>query len=358
MFIHSLILLLIFGKPVYLVLGIAIINSLSACIFVFFILKIYKNIGKDTDNYEKEPYKNIIHYSAPLFLSAVMGTSAIYIDRIVVSYFVNLSSLGIYNFSLVIAGAAPILVLPVSNLLVPKLSSFFSLDNKMAFRSSIRMLLNMVSLLYIPSALGIAALSRPLLFIFAGEIYEEAYIPLIIIMFITSVFIGSMILTTGITSIRKTRVFIFSSSLSLISNLLLSIILIPAFGIVGAAISYSSMNAVNFLIVYYYARKLQIVTYDKNRILKIWMAALIMFLSIFTIQSFISYSMINLFICIFLGIIIYLIEIKAFRLINSDEINYVLSIISNRFSLVRYMIKYMAYNNTKMQDDSKLRLIK
>ncbi len=287
-----------------------------------------------------------------------MGTSATYIDRIVVSYFVNLSSLGIYNFALVIAGAAPLLVSPVSNLLIPKLSSFFSLDNKMAFRSSIKTLLNMVSLLYIPSALGIAALSRPLLYIFAGKPYEEAYIPLIIIMFMTSLFIGATVLTTGISSIRKTRIYVFSSSLSLISNLVLSVILIPVFSIVGAAVSYSSMNAVNFIIVYYYAKKYEIVKYDIPRIAKIWIASILMFVIVFAFQSFISYSMVNIFICIFLGLIVYLLEIKAFRLIDRYEMDYVLSVIPVRFSLIRNIIKNLASQDKKQPNDRKLRIVK
>ena len=177
-------------------------------------------------------------------------------------------------------------------------------------------------------------------------------------MFTTSVFIGSTVLITGISSIRKTRIYVFSSSLSLISNLVLSVILIPVFGIVGAAISYSSMNAVNFFIVYYYAKKFQIVNYDKKRIIKIWMASLIMFALVFSFQSFILYSMINIFIFIFFGIIIYLFEIKGFKLINRDEINYVLSVIPKRFSLVRYVIRNLAYYDTKQQDDMKFRVIK
>ena len=144
----------------------------------------------------------------------------------------------------------------------------------------------------------------------------------------------------------------------MISNLVLSVILIPVFGIVGAAISYSSMNAVNFFIVYYYAKKFQIVNYDKKRIIKIWMASLIMFALVFSFQSFILYSMINIFIFILSGIIIYLFEIKAFKLINRDEINYVLSVIPKRFSLVRYVIRNLAYYDTKQQDDMKLRVIK
>ena len=357
-YIFPLILLFIFGRAIYLVSGVAIIDLVSAFVFAFFILKIYRIIGREKGNYESEAYKNIIHYSVPLFFSSMMGTSASYIDRIVVSYFVNLSYLGIYNFALVIAVAATMLTSPLLNLLIPKLSSFFSLDNKMAFRSSMRMLLNMVSLLYIPSALGIAALSRSLLFIFAGRAYEEAYIPLIIIMFTTSIFVGSSVLIAGISSIRKTRIYVVSSSLSLITNLVLSIILIPLLGIVGAAISYSSMNAVNFFIVYYYAKKFEIVNYDKKRIIKIWMASLLMFAFVFSFQSLVSYSMINIFILIFFGIIIYLFEIKAFKLINRDEISYVLSVIPSRFHLARYVIRNIAYYDIKQQDDKKLRVIK
>ena len=199
-----------------------------------FPYKVYNRLSGLQTKAVKEPYRNLVYYSIPLFFSSIMGTSATYIDRIVVSYFINLSYLGIYNFALIISSAASILVLPVSNLLVPKLSSFFSLDNKESFRKSIRILLNIVSLIYIPAALGIAALSRILLYEFAGSDYTIAYIPLIIIMLITSIFIGTTVLASGISSIRKTRIFLYSSGFALASNIVLSVILIPRFNIIGA----------------------------------------------------------------------------------------------------------------------------
>ena len=84
-YLFPLILLFIFGRAIYLVSGVAIINSVSALVFVFFILKLYKSIGMEKGNYESETYKNIIHYSVPLFFSSIMGTSATYIDRSVPS---------------------------------------------------------------------------------------------------------------------------------------------------------------------------------------------------------------------------------------------------------------------------------
>ncbi len=350
--------LFITGKSVYLIAGLATINIISAMLFMIFVFKVYNRLSGLQSKTVKEPYRNLVYYSIPLFFSSIMGTSATYIDRIVVSYFINLSYLGIYNFALIIASAATFLVVPVSNLLIPKLSSFFSLDNKEGFRKSIRILLNIVSLIYIPAALGIAALSRIILYEFAGSDYTIAYIPLIIIMFITSIFIGTTVLASGISSIRKTRIFLYSSGFALASNIILSVILIPRFNIIGAAIAYSSMNAVNFSIVYYYARKFSVNNYDISRVIKIWISAIIMFGIIFTIQGLFPYTMINIFIYILAGLLIYLVEIKVFHLISQEEMGYIISVIPERFSTLRYMAKRMAYNEHKGNYDRLFRFIK
>ena len=44
--------------------------------------------------------RTIIDYSLPLFISSLMGYGATYVDRFTVSFFLNLSEMGIYNFSL------------------------------------------------------------------------------------------------------------------------------------------------------------------------------------------------------------------------------------------------------------------
>ena len=346
------------GKAVYLIAGLGAINALSAISLFIFVYHAYRRLGNLIPNIPKEPYRNLIYYSVPLFFSSIMATSATYIDRIVVSYFIDLSYLGIYNFALLIASAATILIVPVSNLLIPKLSTFFSLDNKEGFRSSIRILLNIVSLIYVPAALGIAALSRIILYEFAGTQYTIAYIPLMIIMFITSFFIGSVVLSSGISSIRKTKIFVYSSALSLSSNVVLSIVLIPMFNIIGAAIAYSSMNAVNFAIVYHYARKFGLNNYDIPRVIRIWLSSLLMFGAICVIQGMYPYSMLNIFLYILLGLALYMIEIKAFHLISAKEMDYILSVIPNRFGTLKYILRNLEYREHNGIYDHLLRFIK
>lgn len=352
-------LLVVLKDTVYLLYGIAIIEMIYAIFFISLVYKYYFKLGKNS-YVEKtvEPYKNVIFYSVPLFFASIMNTSATYIDRIVVSYFINLSYLGIYNFALVVASAATIMIMPISNLLIPKLSSFFSLNNIDAFNKSIRMLLNIGYMLYVPAALGIAALSRSILYVFAGPEYLDGYMPLMIIMFSTSIFAGSVVLSAGISSVRKTRIFVMSAGMSMISNVGLSILLIPRFYLLGAAISYSSMNAVSFLIVYYYARKFRVSNYDVGRIVRIWAASLIMFFTVFELQQHFAYSMLYVFIFIIAGLLIYIGEIKAFKLISTDEMKYILDIIPDKFGVLKYLMRHLPYNDRTSGNDRLFRFIK
>ncbi len=346
-YFFPLILLFIYKKYLYLIMGIAIINIINAIIFIFFVYKSYKKLSfyKNGINNKPELYKNLVKYSLPLFFASFIGTSATYVDRIVVSYFINLSYLGVYNFALVIAAAATYTIYPIKRLLLPKLSSFFSLNNKFAFREGIGMLLNIASLIYIPAALGIAALSKVLLFVFAGPVYTVAWIPLSIIMLVSALFVGTGILASGISSVRKNKIFIVSSILSLESNLLLSIILIPKFYIMGAAIAYSSMSVINFIIIYSYARKYKISNYDVPRIVKIWIASFIMASILFELKNFFAFNLISTFSYIILGIIIYLIEIKLFKLVSNREMGFIVTIIPKKLKSIKNILYLLSFNN-------------
>jgi O-antigen/teichoic acid export membrane protein len=212
------------------------------------------------------------------------------------------------------------------------------MNDKAGFRNTVKMLLNISSLIYIPGAMGIAAISKITLYIFAGPAYVIAYIPLIIIMFATSLFIGTVILASAVKSVQKSRIFIFSSGAALLSNIILSIILIPRFNIIGAGIAYSSMTTVNFAIIYSYARKLGIANYDLKTIIKIWLSSIMLFFVIFSTQSFVPYNIFSEILLILIGIAIYLFEIKSMKLIGVAEKKFIISVVPSRFSLLRKLI--------------------
>ena len=337
-YIIPIALLFIFRTAIYVIIGISIADFINAGVYVSLLLKSYKLLGKSKKMEKIEPFATLIIYSLPLFFSSIMTTSGTYMDRIIVSYFINLSYLGIYNYALVIASVAAVLTMPISNLLIPKLSGYFSLDDRRGFRNTVKMLLNVSSLIYIPGAMGIAAVSKITLYIFAGPSYVIAYIPLIIIMFVTSLFIGTVILASAIKSVQKSRIFIFSSGAALLSNIILSIVLIPRFNIIGAGIAYSSMTTINFAIVYSYARKLGISNYDIIAVIKIWISSIILFIIIFAAQFFLPYNIFSELFLILAGIAIYLPEIKFMKLIGVPEKEFIISVVPSKFTLLRRLI--------------------
>lgn len=75
--------------------------------------------------------------------------------------------------------------------------------------------------------MGIAALAPIILNLLGGPVYETGSTPLRIIMFFTALFVTQNILTQAVASIRRTRLFLFSSAFALTSNVVLSIIFIP-----------------------------------------------------------------------------------------------------------------------------------
>lgn len=331
-------LLFIFRTAIYVIIGISIADFINAGIYISLLSKSYCLLGDSNKTERIEPFATMVVYSLPLFFSSIMTTSGTYMDRIIVSYFINLSYLGIYNYALVIASVAAVLTMPISNLLIPKLSGYFSLDDRTGFRDTVKMLLNISSMIYIPGAMGIAAISRITLYIFAGPAYVIAYIPLIIIMFVTSLFIGTVILASAVKSVQKSRIFILSSGASLLSNIILSIVLIPHLNIIGAGIAYSSMTTVNFAIIYAYARKLRISNYDIRTVLKIWGSSIILFTVIFTLQFFVPYNIFSEVGLILGGIVIYIMEVKFMKLIGAPEMEFIISIIPSRFSVLRRLI--------------------
>ncbi len=331
-------LLFIFKSAIYVIVGISIADFINAGVYISLLFKSYNLLGNSNKMEKIEPFATMIIYSLPLFFSSIMTTSGTYMDRIIVSYFINLSYLGIYNYALVIASIAAVLTMPISNLLIPKLSGYFSLDDKSGFRNTVKMLLNISSLIYIPGAMDIAAVSKITLYIFAGPSYVIAYIPLIIIMFVTSLFIGNVILSSAVKSVQKSRIFIFSSGSALLSNIILSVLLIPRFNIIGAGIAYSSMTTVNFIIVYSYARKLGISNYDVKTVIKIWLSSIILFIIIFALQFFVPYNIFSEIFLILTGMAIYVLEIKFMKLIGVSEKKFIISVVPSRFTLLRRLI--------------------
>ncbi len=280
-------------------------------------------------------------YSMPVLFSSLMSYGASYTDRFVVAGLMHLSELGVYNFALLIASSVGFIAIPFNSILLPKFSEFYGENKAHSIRSNVRSSITILSFIYVPVALGIGALSPLILKFLGGVQYVGGSAALTIIMFSSAFFVGLNILSQAVSAIRKTRIFVFSSAAALISNILISIALIPSFGLVGASIGFSSVYGSSFLVILYFARKEGVSSFNYGSLARIWIASIIMFGVVYSSVVFISSSLFLLPVYIVLGAGIYFILVKLFKAVARSDRDLLMSIFSDNLHLIRRLITMM-----------------
>ncbi|MDA8055099.1 MAG: polysaccharide biosynthesis C-terminal domain-containing protein [Thermoplasmatales archaeon] len=198
-----------------------------------------------------------------------------------------------------------------------------------------------MSTIYVPVAMLVAALSPSILLFLSSRTYLPASIPVSIVLVVSSLFVSGNILSVSLQGIRKTRIFLITSSVALSSNFIISILLIPRYQMIGASIGYSSISVVSFFIVYYYARKFEILKFEVAKITKIYASGFVMFFVIVELQSMFSYSPLKLLGYIVLGFAIYSGMIKILRTFSRQDLDFIMLLIPYWLKRVRVLISVL-----------------
>ncbi len=282
--------------------------------------------------------QTLMKYSLPIVLSGLIGYGAAYADRFVVAGLLNLSSLGIYNFALLVSSALGFLAAPFNNILMPKFSELYGRGEWDSISLIVRASSLLLNSMYVPAALGIAAISPIILVLLGGLDYEGGAVPLSIIMLISSIFVSQNILVQAIASVRKTRIFLYSSTAAFAANIFFSYLLIPHFGLMGAAFGFSSVSAFTFFVLYAYARKAGLVSFDISGTAKIWLSAIVMFLLVSTLVEHFGKAIYLLPAYILAGFIVFISMARILRLFGKEDKELVLSLFPQNLKRIRKLI--------------------
>lgn len=314
--------------------------SISASIFIVLLITSIRSVFKEKiERTLPDPslVKRMFRYSLPVYLSSMVTFGALYVDRLAVGRYLDISQLAIYNLGLLIATSVAFFINPINSILLPKISQYFAQRDQTTIRRGVGMTTDIVAFIYVPIALFIVSISSGIIIVLGKPDYISAALPFSIILTVSAVFITQNVLVQALAGIGATKTFLFSSTSTLASNLILSIILIPRFGLTGAAISYSSVYVVNFAVIYTFAKRFGISEHRISRIAKIWVSALVMFLAVhvfdnyvFTLSfnvppgavSFLVHDVLRLVVYALVGLAVYMGMIRATRSINRREIEF------------------------------------
>jgi O-antigen/teichoic acid export membrane protein len=181
--------------------------------------------------------REYLQYSLPLTPNTLVRWVSESSDRYLVTYFMGLTSVGIYSAACSFGNLIQLLVSPLQLILFPELSKLYDEGKINDVETYMSHSLRYFLLVAFPAVFGLSALSKPLLIIFTTEDFVSGWIVIPIIAFSGLLAGICQIFTNTLLIVKKTKVPTYISFAAAVLNVLINLLLIPSVGIIGAALS-------------------------------------------------------------------------------------------------------------------------
>jgi O-antigen/teichoic acid export membrane protein len=221
--------------------------------------------------------KEMLMYSIPLTIASVSGVILATLDRYVLNYRATLMDVAIYTIAFRIANTIRVFIVHSIQLAIAP--AIFKLmnhpDNKIIYAR----IMTYFSILVIYASLALSVFGLEVIDLFVSDdIYRDAYklIPILSL----PILLGTSkdIAINGLNIAKKTKIVSLVVPLLAIFHLGLNYIIIPFFGVYGAAIASTVSQAIFLVVVLYFAQKYYPVPYEIKRILVSLIIAILLYL--------------------------------------------------------------------------------
>lgn len=250
-------------------LGTAIMHLIAVLILYLCILK------RITFSFSKIESLKMLKFGIPLIPASLAMFIFTSFNRYILERYSTLHEVGLYNLGFQFGMIINImLVIPIA-FVWPAM--YLSVKEQRSANDFYSRVLTYTTFAGLFLFLGVSLLSREFIEIVSNKEYWGAYvvIPLIAISY-TLLGIQS-ILNVGVGLKRKTKYIILYTFVGAVTNLVFSFLLIPKYGMMGAAYAILISFSVMLIMVYFINNRLYKIYYEWNRILKIVFASIFIF---------------------------------------------------------------------------------
>jgi O-antigen/teichoic acid export membrane protein len=274
------------------------------------------------ESISKKYASEMAHYGLPLVVVNLAAWILSLSDRYILEFFRGSNEVGIYSASYGIAEKSILLISTLFMLASgPIVMNIWEKDGEKACREFITKLTRYFLLVCLPATVGLSVLAKPLISILTPQKYHEGFM---IIPFVSfgAFFLGlQQCFQTGLTFHKKTSFIMLGTIIAGLLNLGLNFLLVPKHGYMGAAVATLISYVFLFAVMVMLSRKYFVWDFPFKSLWKITTASVIMALVVYLMgKSVTSITLINLFLCICIGSVIYLIMFLLLREFNNEEI--------------------------------------
>ena len=234
------------------VIAIAIAYTIAYSIYFFYMLfNYFKNYGLPKFELDREFIKTVLLNSIPFGLTNFFYTIYFSIDIVMLYYLTGDFATGLYKSAYNIINVFTAFFVVYQAVIFPVMSKFFQESQnliKISYELSVKYLL----LIIIPLSIGVFFYARPLVdFIYSNK-YSLASTPVQILIWTVSFLFINGAASILLNSIDKEKTVTKIYLIAAIFNVILNLILIPAFSYEGAAVAtVLSEVLITFLTLYY-----------------------------------------------------------------------------------------------------------
>jgi stage V sporulation protein B len=207
--------------------------------------------------------KKIASFGSQIMVANAVNTINFQADVVFVGYFLLASDVGYYAVAASLSRLLWVLPQSIQRITYPSLSECWANNNQRLFNEVVNKSIQYTACLLTPMMLFVIFYAQEIISLTMGEGFEASVAPLLILLVggtINAIIqrpIGSILYAIGL---PRLNLKIFSSIA--VCNIILNILLIPLFGIIGAALATSVTLLSLTTLVMYYAQKIAGVQFD------------------------------------------------------------------------------------------------
>jgi len=306
----------------------AIVSAIVGFVVIFVFLN--KMVGVNVTNCMSSSFSgDLITFSIPLMFVAIIGAIMHWTDIMMLGYFTDTETVGLYHPAARTAGLMRTILLAVLGIFSPMMSQYHSQKNFTKMNSIYKLSTRWIISLAIPFVILFVLFSKKVMLLFGPEYLDSSFVLILLTIgaFVQSIFgtAGSSLTMTGYSKVNLINALIVS-----IVNIVLNIILIPQFGINGAAIATLISLSILGLLRWTQNIILNKIQSFSLKSLKSIFAGLFTFILLMIIKPYIMqyHTIITLLLAVLVTFAVYLFWLWMFKFDDDDkEVIYAMKVI-------------------------------
>ena len=291
------------------VIGI-LLSSFGNCLFLIFVSRKYFEF---TFSAYASTTKKLLSFSWKLVAGNAINMINYQADIILIGYFLTATDVGYYAIAVALSKFFWIIPSAIQTITYPTTSEYWANNNHSALQTMIDKSMKYTACMLLPIGLGVGFFAKDIITTIFGAEFIYSVVPLLILIIGTTIFGVVRSIGGSMTGMGRPDIGLKLVCISATVNIVLNVLLIPHYGVIGAAIATTVSWSVHTLLGIFLTIKILMVKIDFKWFVKI---SGITLLSIF---AFMVFGFVNVYLVGAIILFIYVLIIATFFLTKEDR---------------------------------------